>query len=149
MKKKSKPVSAKRKQKKVPAKPGRKKTIIDFEAVEKYAARGLNKEEIIQQLGVCRDVFYKIQRADDEIEKAIKRGRTKFKVFLTDILVQQAQRGNAASAIWLDKTRNGMREGIGSDDGQDETPVKVIIEVENANNNESESTTSTFSQSTT
>lgn len=128
----------KKKKKVVSAKPGRKKTVIDLDEVEKLAARGLTKSEIAQQLGICAAVFFKNQRANEEIENAIKRGRTRFKVFLTDILVQQARRGSAASAIWLDKTRNGMRENIGSDDNQDETPVKVVIEVENANNSESE-----------
>lgn len=89
---------------------GAKPTPIDYDKIEKNAAMGLTKEEIGLALGFGRSSFYDHKANDPKIEEAIRKGRAKFKVFISDILIKQAQAGNASSAIWLDKTRCGTKE---------------------------------------
>jgi hypothetical protein len=89
---------------------GAKPIPIDYDKIEKNAAMGLTKEEIGLALGFGRSSFYDHKANDPKIEEAIHRGRAKFKVFISDILIKQAQAGNASSAIWLDKTRCGTKE---------------------------------------
>ena len=117
---------------KKPAKRGRKPIIINYEDVEKHAGRGLTKQEIADALGYSKTAFYKAKAQDAKIEDAIKLGRSKFKVFITDVLIQQAKNGSPASAIWLDKTRCGSRELDIADTDNKPTPVSVTIQVEDA-----------------
>lgn len=115
-------------QKKVPAKRGPKPIPIDYEAIEKNAARGLTKEEIIKKLYIGRSTFYLNKRTDKKIDQAIQNGRINFKIFNTDILINQAQRGNVAAAIWLDKTRCGVRETTDEHRQSEAAPVKIVYE---------------------
>ena len=71
---------------------------------------GLTKEDIGRALGYERSSFYKAKSENAEIEAAILRGRSKFKVIVSRNLVDQMKRGNVTAAIWLDKTRCGTRE---------------------------------------
>lgn len=113
------------------AKVGRKKAVFDYDKIEALAARGLTKEEIALALGYAIKTFFNAKRNDAQIEQAIRRGRAKFKITLTDVLIKQAQDGNATAAIWLDKTRCGTREKT-DDENLSVTPVKVVIEVKDA-----------------
>jgi len=110
---------------------GRKKAVFDYDKVEALAAKGLTIEEIALTFGYTAVTFYKAKRVNAGIEEAIRRGKAKFKVILTDILIKQAQDGNATAAIWLDKTRCGTREKE-DDENLSVTPVKVVIEVKDA-----------------
>lgn len=114
-----------------PARRGRKAAIFDYKKIEKFSAMGLTKEDIGRALGYERSCFFEHKRNDEKIEDAIKRGRSKFKVIVSQNLVDQMKRGNVTAAIWLDKTRCGTREdGQGSDDeGSQVTPVRIIREV--------------------
>lgn len=96
---------------------------------------GLTKNDIGRVLGYEKTSFYKAKAKDDEIEAAIQRGRSKFKVIVSQSLVDQMKAGNVTAAIWLDKTRCGTKEDQGQDDEQNNaTPVQVIIKVEDASN---------------
>lgn len=97
-------------------KPGPKEKKINLEEVKKLAGLGLTKDEISMALGMSHTSFYNKKRSDHKIEEAIQKGRAKFKIFVTDILILQAKNGSATAAIWLDKTRCGSREpNIGVD----------------------------------
>lgn len=96
-------------------KPGPKEKKINLEQVKKLAGLGLTKDEIGMTLGMSHTSFYNKKRMNPEIEEAIQKGRAKFKIFITDILIKQAKKGSASAAIWLDKTRCGTRETIGVD----------------------------------
>lgn len=98
------------KKKKVPAKRGPKPKKIDYAAVERHAALGLTKGEIANALDMGHNCFFRNRKEDPKIEEAITRGRAKFKVHISNVLVNQAQNGNVSAAIWLDKTRCGTRE---------------------------------------
>jgi len=98
--------------KKKPAKPGRKAATFDYVKIEQFAGLGLDRAEIGKALGYGKTTFFKHKRVDPKIEEAILDGRAKFKINLSNILYQQAKNGNVSAAIWLDKTRCGMRETI-------------------------------------
>ncbi|MDD4390235.1 MAG: hypothetical protein PHW03_05465 [Eubacteriales bacterium] len=96
---------------------------------------GLTKDDIARVLGYEKTSFYKAKAKDDEIEAAIRRGRSKFKVIVSQSLVNQMKAGNVTAAIWLDKTRCGSREdGVPDDDKLNAQPVQVVIKVEDASN---------------
>jgi hypothetical protein len=91
-------------------KPGPKEKKVELKQVEQYAGMGLTKDEIGRTLGMSHTSFYNKKRANPKIEEAIQKGRAKFKVFITEVLIKQAQGGSATAAIWLDKTRCGTKE---------------------------------------
>ena len=96
---------------------------------------GLTKYDIGRAMGYEKTSFFKAKAADKKIEAAILRGRAKFKVIVSQSLVDQMKAGNVTAAIWLDKTRCGTKEDQGQEDEQNNAqPVQVIIKVEDAAN---------------
>lgn len=117
-------------EKKAPAKRGRKKIEINIDEVEKHSARGLTKNDIADALGIVKETLYRRMAADPKIEQAIRRGRAKFKIYNSDVLIMQARNGNVAAAIWLDKTRCGMKEPTNEQRQSEAAPVKIIYEAQ-------------------
>lgn len=91
----------------VKKKRGRKSAVFDYKEIEKYASLGLTQIEIALAMGWGQACFFNHKREDEKIEEAIRRGRAKFKVIVSQNLVRQMQSGNVTAAIWLDKTRCG------------------------------------------
>lgn len=112
---------------KKPAKRGRKAAVFDLKKVEKYAAMGLTKIDIGRCLGYEHSTFFKLKANNARIEEAIQRGRSRFKIITSAALVKQMQNGNVTAAIWLEKTRCGVKESQG-DPQTEAAPMKIIYE---------------------
>jgi DNA invertase Pin-like site-specific DNA recombinase len=89
---------------------GRKPIDIDIEKVERLAGQGLTYDEIALSLGINRSTLYERKRQNQEFSDAIKRGRARGAVEVTNALLEQCRQGNTAAIIWYEKTRRGLSE---------------------------------------
>lgn len=118
---------------------GRKALKINYAKVKKLAALGLTQVEIALALGHGKTAFFKHKKINAKIDEAIEEGRASFKVITSKALVKQMRAGNVSAAIWLEKTRCGIREDgpFGEDEDRNAKPVKVVIEVVDASRDKS------------
>jgi len=95
------------------AKVGRPKWIPqkeDIDQIEALASRFIKEEQIATILGIGQSTFVEKKKEFPELVEAIKRGRAKVAVNLSNKLYEQAMGGNTAILIFLAKAIMGLRE---------------------------------------
>jgi len=81
-----------------------------IDKAEKLAARGLNVEQIAYSLGFGKTKLYREKQINEELEEAIKRGRSKGIATIANALFEGAKSGNVTSQIFYLKCRAGWKE---------------------------------------
>jgi DNA-binding CsgD family transcriptional regulator len=90
----------------------RPKVELDPDEIERYAASGLTNEEIAQAVGVGVDTLYRHKRESIVLGEAIKRGRLKSHVAVSNKLLDLCMAGNVTAIIWYEKSRRGLTDKI-------------------------------------
>lgn len=88
----------------------RPKIPISLKQVEALAAQGLTRKQIAEALGISPATVYDRQRKDEDFKAAIKRGKAKGIVKVSNALFQQAIKGNITAQIFYLKTQAGWKE---------------------------------------
>ena len=92
---------------------GQRKIMIDPQAVEDLAARGLNKEQVAMALGVNFRTLQRRGHDNPAIEEAMLRGRGKGIAKVANALfVMATEQSNVAAAIFWLKNMAGWRDKI-------------------------------------
>lgn len=86
---------------------GRKKLLIDYEAVKRMAAIMATDEEIAAFLGCSVDTLY---RRGDLYQKAKEEGRVNGMINLRNYQMQAAKAKNPTMLIWLGKQYLGQKD---------------------------------------
>jgi hypothetical protein len=97
-----------------------------YALVERLSREGLDLASIAAALGISVTAFKELRKRDEAAVEALDRGRAALGDELTDILLAMARKGNVTAAIWLDKTRRGVREDQPID-GARPTPDKAPV----------------------
>lgn len=95
-------------------KKGRKPVIVitpEFlEEVEKLAGRGLTQIQIAAYYGVSNTSWHKAKRQNNELECAVKRGKSKTINEVAGILMDHIRAGSLPAAMFYLKTQAGWNE---------------------------------------
>ena len=94
---------------------GRTKIVLDLKRVRQLAAQGLNEEQTARALGICPSTLRTRKRDNSAFLEALKEGQAQGIEKITNCLVDQAEKGSAASAIFYLKNRAGWSDKIESD----------------------------------
>lgn len=78
--------------------------------IETYAARFLREEQIAVLIGIGASTFIEKKKEFPEIVEAIKKGRAKVAVNISNKLYEAAMKGNIAALIFLGKSVVGLKE---------------------------------------
>lgn len=89
---------------------GRKRIEIDADEVERLAGLGLTQEEIALSLGISVGTLENRKRESGIFGDAIKRGQSKAKSDVANIIYTKAMDGDLGAAIWYEKTRSGFTD---------------------------------------
>lgn len=89
------------------------KTLTDEEKsqVEKLASV-LTKAQLADYFGMCENTYRKLEEGDPILYEAYKKGKAKAIAIVASNLVNQAQKGNIAAAIFYLKTQAKWKETI-------------------------------------
>ena len=93
---------------------------IDYEVVEKLAARGLTREQVALSLGISSRTLERRKKTDPNIEEAYMRGKAKGVATISNALFDKAKDGNVTAQIFFLKC-NGWKENS-------ETTIKIDTE---------------------
>lgn len=88
------------------------KVEIDLEELERAAASGLTNEEIADALGVSVRTIYNRKGESADFADAIKKGRLKSHVAVSNKLIDLCKSGNITAIIWYEKSRRGLTDKI-------------------------------------
>lgn len=88
------------------------KAQIDLTELEQYAASGLSNEEIAESLGISSRTFYNHKGESADFAEAIKKGRLKAHVAVSNKLYGLCMSGNITAIVWYEKSRRGMTDKI-------------------------------------
>ena len=81
---------------------------LDLNKIEEYASQLLSIDQIVINLGICKQTFYNRKNENPEIDEAIKRGRERGIAKVTNKLVESALKGNTTAQIFILKTHGGQ-----------------------------------------
>lgn len=93
--------------KKKPGKPPMVMTPKMLKDAEKFAAQGLNQEQIALSLGISGTCFYKQKRINEQFAQACKSGQAKGIQNVSNVLYEKALTGDNASMMFYLKCRGG------------------------------------------
>jgi hypothetical protein len=102
-----------------------------IEQIEKLSAV-LSKEQLADYLGIHDDTFRAVEKRQPEVKAAFKRGKARAIESVASNLVNQAQQGNIAAAIFYLKTQAGWSEAK-EESTENDTISRIQIEVVGAN----------------
>ena len=88
---------------------GRKKIIIDYGLIRKYASQGLSQRQISKAMGFSISFFQKTKKRNKEFKDAYERGVAEGLAEVTNSLYESATNGNIQSQIFFLKNRNPDR----------------------------------------
>ena len=83
---------------------------LDIAKVEELAGLGLTKEEIALNLGVSYSTLNRRAKESEELDAAIKRGRTAANIKVAGALMKSIEQGNVTAIIFYLKARAGWME---------------------------------------
>ena len=92
----------------------------------------LTVAQLADYFGISENTFREVRVRQPEVSEAYKKGRSKAIAGVASNLVNQAQKGNVAAAIFYLKTQAGWREvdEQAAAEASKPQPVKVNIEVQ-------------------
>lgn len=97
-----------------------------IETAESYAARGLNREQIADALGMGVATLYEKMNKYPEFLEAIKRGKAKGIAHVANNLLKNVENGNVTAQIFYLKTQANWKETNGLEvTGKDGAPLAV------------------------
>lgn len=99
--------------------------------VEKLAAV-LSKVQLSDYFGIHDDTFRAVEKRQPEVKEAFNRGKARAIASVAGNLVNQAQNGNIAAAIFYLKTQAGWSEAK-EESTENDTINRIQIEVVGAN----------------
>lgn len=83
---------------------------LDLEKVEEYAGLGLTREEIALSLGISYSTLNRRIKESEDVDAAMKRGRTKANIKVGNALMKAIEGGNVTAIIFYLKARAGWTE---------------------------------------
>ena len=92
-----------------PKKAGRKRIEIDFDEVERLAARGLGPSQIADAIGVSWSTINRNRKRNADFDAIIRSGKARGLKMVTDALLESATSGNVQAQIFYLKNRDGDR----------------------------------------
>ena len=98
---------------------------IDYEVVEKLAARGLTREQVALSLGISSRTLERRKKTDSNIEEAYMRGKAKGVATISNALFDKAKEGNVTAQIFFLKC-NGWKESS-EVEVKNTSPVQLVI----------------------
>ena len=101
-----------------------------IEQVEKLASL-LTKGQLCDYLGITGPTFRAIEKRQEEVSFAYKKGKAKAIVTVGSNLIKQAQKGNMTAAIFYLKTQAGWREA--EPPAQEIPPINIVLDSRAAN----------------
>ena len=96
-----------------------------IEQVEKLASL-LTKGQLCDYLGISEPTFRAIEKRQEEVSFAYKKGKAKAIVTVGSNLIKQAQKGNMTAAIFYLKTQAGWKEE--QPEAQEIPPINIIVD---------------------
>jgi len=90
---------------------GRKPMELNIPKIEELASRGLTQQQIIDYFGYNRSSFYKYKATNKDLADAVKRGLAKGVNEVTNLLFENARKGNVTAQLFFLKCRSGWTEG--------------------------------------
>lgn len=90
-----------------------RKTEIDLEKIESFAALGLTREQVAHNLGFTSRTWQRYN-TDGTLEEAYQKGKSKGISVIANALYQKAKQGNTTAQIFFLKC-NGWKEENGLD----------------------------------
>ena len=90
----------------------RQKIELDPAEMERYAASGLSDEEIATCLGISRTTLHNRRKENEQFEQAIKTGRLRSHLAVSNKLYDLCLNGNITAIIWYEKSRRGLTDKI-------------------------------------
>ena len=101
-----------------------RKTEIDLEKIEHFAALGLTREQVAHNLGFTSRTWQNHNK-DGSLEEAYTRGKSKGISVIANALYQKAKQGNTTAQIFFLKC-NGWKEESAVE-VKNTSPVQLII----------------------
>ena len=102
---------------------------IDFEEVEKLAARDCTEKEICYVLGISVRAFQNRKERDAELQESIDRGRSKGNASIRRKMFELAMNGDKTMLIWLSKNRLGYTDRTATElTGNPDRPIKIAAD---------------------
>ena len=83
---------------------------IDLSMVESLAAQGLTNQQIADSLGISERTLQNRKKDNAEFAEAIKKGKAKGIVVVTNALMKKIKSGNVTAMIFFLKTQGGWKE---------------------------------------
>ena len=96
-----------------------------IEQVEKLASL-LTKGQLCDYLGISEPTFRAIEKRQEEVSFAYKKGKAKAIVTVGSNLIKQAQKGNMTAAIFFLKTQGGWKEE--QPEPQEIPPINIVVD---------------------
>ena len=99
-----------------------------IEKAEKLAARGLNMEQIAYSIGLGKTKLYREKSQNEELEEAIKRGKSKGIATIANSLFENAKAGNTTAQIFFLKCHAKWKEEevVTPDDSLEKAKTTVL-----------------------
>ena len=101
-----------------------RKTVIDLEKIESYAALGLTREQVAHNLGFSFKTWTRYNK-DGSLEEAYQKGKSKGISVIANALYKKAKEGNTTAQIFFLKC-NGWKEESAVE-VKNTAPVQLII----------------------
>lgn len=106
---------------------GRKRVVIDPDAVRSHAALGLSKEQVASALGIAKSTWFEAEKRQPEIVLAFDQGKAQSVATVANRLYQEAMKGNVPSMIFFLKHVGGWRDNSRLEiSGPEEGPVEIL-----------------------
>ena len=96
-----------------------------IEQVEKLSSL-LTKGQLCDYLGISEPTFRAIEKRQEEVSFAYKKGKGKAIASVAASLLKQAQQGNMTAAIFFLKTQAGWREA--EPPAQEIPPINIVLD---------------------
>ena len=96
-----------------------------IEQVEKLSSL-LTKGQLCDYLGISEPTFRAIEKRQEEVSFAYKKGKGKAIASVAASLLKQAQKGNMTAAIFFLKTQAGWREA--EPPAQEIPPINIVLD---------------------
>lgn len=110
-----------------------------IEKAEWYASRGLTKEQIAGCLGISYETLNEKCKAFPDFSDAIRTGIDKGIAHMANLLIKNAENGNATAQIFYLKAKGGWKENQGIEHtGKDGAPLQFETHYKNASDAMSE-----------
>jgi ABC-type molybdate transport system substrate-binding protein len=85
---------------------------IDIQEVERLAGLGFTLEEISDHLGIHYTTLNRRRKEKEELQAAIKRGKTAAAAKVSSKLMDKVESGDLGAIIWYEKTRRGLTDRV-------------------------------------